>query len=514
VAANNAHLRQADDKWQVEGNPSEGALLAVARKAGLATDKLRAELKRFAEVPFSSKRKFMATLHPQPGQAQRIAYVKGAPDRLLLYSSQVLINGESETLSEQRKRELEQVIDELAAQGFRVLAGAYREFPAEKEQLQPEDVQEQLTLVGFWAIIDPPRSESAAAVTEAREAGIRPVMITGDHVITASAIARQVGITRQNMALSGRDVEQMAKPELAKAALDIGVFARVAPADKLKILQALKERGEIVAMTGDGVNDAPALKNADIGIAMGITGTEVAKEAADMILTDDNFATIVAAIEEGRVIYSNLQRVVFYLLSTNLGEVITFIGALVLGLDLPLTAIMVLWINLVTDGAGTVPLGLEPRHRDVLKAAPRAPGEPILTKGLLFRMFCLTPLMALGTLGLFWYELAAGSLRHAQTIAFTTLAAFQWFQAFNARSAEQSVFAIGPAGNRWLLLGVGTAVLLQLAVIYIPMGQLFFATVPLDWLDWVWIILVSSTVWIVDEILKRTCVYHIFNRRS
>jgi Ca2+-transporting ATPase len=400
-----------------------------------------------------------------------------------------------------RRREVEQVIAEQASGALRVLAGAYREFPPEKRRLAPEDVEQGLTLAGLWGLIDPPREESRQAVQDAIEAGIRPVMITGDHADTALAIARQVGIAGQGRALTGRDIDALDKPALADAALAAGVFARVSPDHKLRIMESLREQGQVVAMTGDGVNDAPALKGADIGVAMGLAGTEVAKEAADMILTDDNFATIVHAVEEGRVIYGNLRRVVYYLLATNLGEILTLVAALLLGLELPLTAVMLLWINLVTDGACTVPLGLEPGHRNVLRLPPRDPRAPILDRVLLRRMLLLTPLMAAGTLALFWAFRAAG-LAHARTMAFTTLAAFQWFQAFNARSQHLSVFRIGLFGNKGLLLGVGAAVLLQLAAVYTPVGRLLFGLTALAWRDWLWILLVSGSIWVVDEVLK------------
>ncbi len=300
----------------------------------------------------------------------------------------------------------------------------------------------------------------------------------------------------------GKDIENTDKPELARKAMEFGVFARVSPKHKLTIIDALKEDGQIVAMTGDGINDAPSLKGADIGVAMGVSGTEVAKQAADMILTDDNFATIVNAVEEGRKIFANLRRVIFFLLATNRGEILTLSGALLMGLHLPLTAIMILWINLITDGACTVPLGVEPGHQDVLKAPPRDPDEPIINRSMILRMLRLTPLMAIGTLGLFMYSQKAGSLAYAQTTAFTSLAAFQWFQAFNARSQEKSVFFVGLLKNRWLLLGVAVAVILQVSVVQTSIGSQLFGTTPLSLFDWLRIILVSGTIWVVDKVMK------------
>ena len=507
VLSNNAGLKEEDGQWRVEGNPSEGALLTVAVKAGMDIGALRNDNRRLAEIPFSSDAKYNATLHAESNGDGRIACVKGAPERILEFCTHVLKDGKPAELNDELRRELVGINDRYASEALRVMAGAYRDLPQGQERLEKTDVESGLTLAGLWGMLDPPRKESAQAVSEAKGAGIHPVMITGDHAITALAIARQVGITENGPALTGADIEKMEQPELAQAALAGGVFARVSPSHKLKLMEALKEQGHIVAMTGDGVNDAPALKGADIGIAMGRAGTEVAKEAADMVLTDDNFATIVSAVEEGRVIYSNLRRVVYFLLTTNLGEILTLVGALVIGMDLPLTAVMVLWVNLVTDGACTVPLGVEPRHSDVLKHPPQDPKAFIVDRHAALRMALLMPLMAAGTLGLFWYARQQGELNHARTVAFTTMAAFQWFQAFNARSTSQSVFSIGVFSNRPLLLGVGAAILLQLGAVHTWIGQRLFGTTGLSLTDWLLIVAVSSSIWVADEVLKRLGMY-------
>lgn len=500
--ANNALLKEDDGTWKAEGSPSEAALLALARKAGFDMEELQQEAERIHEIPFSSARQYMATLHLEQERERRLLMVKGAPDRILNYCSHVQVGERRQQMDDHWRSRIEQAAEQFADEAMRVLAGAWREMAQDRDRVEPEDAEQGLTLVGLWAMLDPPRDESAQAVAEARRAGIRPIMITGDHAATAVAIARQVGIAEQAKALSAADVDSMGSDELAEAALRQGVFARVAPEQKLKIMQALKDNGQVVAMTGDGVNDAPALKGADIGIAMGQTGTEVAREAADMVLTDDNFATIVHAIEEGRAIFSNLQRVVFFLLSTNVGEVLVLLSALALGMDLPLSAAMILWVNLVTDGACTVPLGIEPQHGDVLERPPRNPHAPILDRLLLRRIAILTLVMAVGTLGLFYYQCAIGALEHARTVAFTTMAAFQWFQAFNARSRYHSVFKIGLARNRWVLVGLGTAILLQVAVVHTGLGQMLFGTTALSLFDWLLIALVSSSIWVVDEVLK------------
>jgi Ca2+-transporting ATPase len=507
VLCNNARLREEDRRWRVDGNPSEGALLVAARKAGLDLARLQEGAPRVAELPFSSETKLMATLHAREHASERMACVKGAPERVLEACSHVLMNGRRIELDQTGRRAVAEISEQMASQALRVMAGAYRDMPEDAAALQQSDVQQELTLAGVWGMLDPPRAESAQAVKDAIRAGIRPVMISGDHAATALAIARQVGITRNGRAVTGPDIDRMAKPELARAAIEAGVFARVSPAHKLAIMDALKAQGHVVAMTGDGVNDAAALKGADIGVAMGRAGTEVAKEAADMVLTDDNFATIVHAVEEGRVIYSNLRRVVFFLLATNLGEILTLVGALAIGMDLPMTAVMILWVNLVTDGACTVPLGVEPKHRDVLEHPPRNPREFIIDARMALRMLVLTPIMAVGTLGLFWYVRQSHDLDYARTVAFTTMAAFQWFQAFNARSEYESVFSIGIFSNAWVLWGVGTAVLLQVGAVHSPLGQLLFGTVALTLTDWLQIALVSSSIWVADETLKRLRVF-------
>ena len=501
VLNNNARLRQKENQWIAEGNPSEAALLTAAHKAGMDPDALQQDIERLHEVPFSSDRKYMATLHPHKDADNRVAFVKGAPDRLLDFCSHVLIDGKPAPLDADQRQAVEDAISDFATHALRVMAGAFCEFDAGKNEIAADDVERGLTLVGLWAMIDPPRQESAQAVSDAKAAGIHPVMITGDHAATALAIAKQVGIAGDGSALTGRDIDAMDKPALAEAALRSGVFARVSPAHKLKIMEALREQGHVVAMTGDGVNDAPALKGADIGVAMGRNGTEVAKEAADMILTDDNFATIVHAIEEGRVIFSNLRRVVYFLVATNIGEILTMITALMIGMDLPLTAVMILWVNLVTDGACTIPLGVEPKHWDVLKQPPRNPRESILNGMLIRRMATLTPLMAAGTLLMFHWSRPDG-LEHARTVAFTTLVAFQWFQAFNARSHYQSIFSIGVFSNRWLLGGVALAIVLQVLVVHTGLGRMLFGTTHLSAMDWFWVVMTAGSIWVADELLK------------
>jgi Ca2+-transporting ATPase len=497
---NNAVLMENDEQWLIEGNPSEGALVVAANKAGL--EKLPGKQERISEIPFSSSTKYMATLFKSENGTGRTVFVKGAPERILEFCSHVLIDGKPVELDDRLRNEIVEISEGFASEALRVMAGGYRDLPGSEGKLERSDLEGSLIFAGMWAMIDPPREESIEAVRNAKGAGIRPVMITGDHAATALAIAKAVGIAEGDRAVTGSEIDGMEKHELAKAAMELGVFARVTPAHKLRIMESLKEEGHIVAMTGDGVNDAPALKGADIGVAMGITGTEVSKEAADMILMDDNFATIVHAVEEGRVIYNNLQRVVFFLIATNLGEILTLVAALAIGLDLPLTAVMVLWINLVTDGTCTVPLGMEPGHAHILNIPPRDPKEFIIDRTSAVRIAILTPIMAIGTIALFWYSNNTGGLQYARTVAFTVLAAFQWFQAFNARSSSRSIFSVGPFTNHWVLIGVGSAVILQIAAVQSPIGHLLFKTVSLSLGDWMMILGVSSSIWVADELMK------------
>jgi len=359
-------------------------------------------------------------------------------------------------------------------------------------------------------MIDPPRKEAKEAVAACKKAGIRVVMITGDQKITAQAIAAELGLP-PGEAVTGLELEQMSEEEFQKKVEGISVFARVEPLHKLKIVNALKAKRHIVAMTGDGVNDGPALRSADIGVAMGIKGTDVAREAADMVLTDDNFASIVAAVEEGRVIFSNIRRSVFYLLSTNIGELFTWTLALLAGVPLPVVAVQILWINLVTDGVCTIPLGLEPKHSNVLEEPPRRAQAGIIYAGMLFRIAMVAIFMSLGTFFIFKWELSNIGLERARTMAFCILVAFQWFNALNARSDQQPLYKLGLLTNRFLLGGICLAVVLQIAAVYIPFMQKLFYTAPLNWDDWLVVVAVSISILVVEE-LRKLIAPRIFNK--
>jgi Ca2+-transporting ATPase len=497
---NDSVLKSEGEKYYLVGDPTEGALLVAALKAGLKQDILQKEQPRLAELPFSSEKRYMATLHPcQDGKA--IIYVKGSVDRVLAMCQWIHENGVSHGLTPEKSAEIENTNMKMASKALRVMALAYGECSPAPEQLSHEHIDGSLTFVGLAGMIDPPRVEAKKAVADCKRAGIRVVMITGDQKPTAVAIAQEFGLSGEE-ALTGLELDKLNDEELKSRIEHVSVFARVEPLHKLKIVNALKSKGYTVAMTGDGVNDGPALRSADIGIAMGIKGTDVAREASDMVLTDDNFASIVSAVEEGRVIFSNIRRSVFYLLSTNIGELFTWITAIVAGVPLPVVAVQILWINLVTDGVCTIPLGLEPKHRNVLAEPPRRTRAGIVYSGMLWRIVFTALMMSLGTFFVFRWELPRVGLTEARTIAFAMLVAFQWFNALNARSDQQSLFRLGLSGNRLLIGGIGLAVLLQAAVIYLPPLQKIFYTVPLGLGDWGVVVLVAAGVFAIEEVRK------------
>ncbi len=513
--ANNAALLPLDGAWTAQGDPTEAALITAARKAGLDPAALDARFPRVGEIPFSSERKLMSTVHAdteRPGLL--LVFTKGAPDILLSRCSAELVGREHVPLSDARRDEIQRTNDRMAEQALRTLGVAFRRLPENAGVEQPSpDLEADMVFLGLIGMIDPPRPEAKAAVRRARDAGIRPLMITGDHPVTASVIARELGIAEDGRTLTGADLARMDDEELDRAVGEVAVYARVNPADKLRIVGSLQRSGAVVAMTGDGVNDAPALKSADIGVAMGITGTDVSKEAADMVLTDDNFATIVAAVEEGRAVFENIRKFLRYLLSSNVGEVMTmFFGVLLAdllglaeageGVVLPLLATQILWINLLTDGAPALALGVDPAEPGQMQRPPRPPGEGVITSRMWRGILFVGVIMAAGTLLVLDASLPGGliegegSLSYAQTMAFTTLMFFQVFNVFNARSDEASglrhIFV-----NRWLTGAIALSVALQVAVVYLPFLQDAFGTVALGAGDWaVSIVAASSVLWL------------------
>lgn len=519
--ANNAVLQEEGGQWKIQGDPTEGALIVAARKAGLEAKKLGERLDRVGEVPFSSERKLMSTVHSDTENETRLlVFTKGAPDVLLGRCAREGVGAEARPLTAERRTAILQANDALAGQALRTLGVAARELPADALERQDanETLEHEMTFLGLIGMIDPPRAEARAAVAKARHAGIRPIMITGDHAKTAAVIAAELGIADNGRAVTGTELEKMTDDELVRATREVSVYARVNPSHKLRIVKALQRDGHTVAMTGDGVNDAPALKTSDIGVAMGITGTDVSKEAADVVLTDDNFATIVSAVEEGRSIFSNIRKFLRYLLSSNIGEVMTmFFGvvfAKVIGLDaadgglvLPLLATHLLWINLVTDGAPALALGVDPIDAGVMDQPPRARSEGVITTRMWRGIFFVGVIMAAGTLLTLDATLpgglieGTGDLRHGQTMAFTTLMAFQIFNVFNARSDKRSAFE-GLFRNHWLWAGTALSTLLHVAVIYVPFLQNAFSTVGLSVRDWALCIAVASSVLWLREVGK------------
>jgi len=511
--ANNASLQERDGQWHVVGDPTEGALIVAARKCGLRAEQLTHRFARLGEVPFSSERKLMSTLHTDAETAGRVLlFTKGAPDVLLARCTQELVGEGGRALTESRRQEILRVNDALADRALRTLGVAYRaslDGTLSRASLSAE-VEHDLVFAGLIGMIDPPRDEARDAVARAKSAGIRAIMITGDHPRTAAVIAQELDVDAGGRAVTGTELDGMSAEMLDRAVAEVSVYARVNPEHKLLIVQALQRRGSIVAMTGDGVNDAPALKMADIGVAMGVTGTDVSKQAADIVLGDDNFATIVAAVEEGRSIFSNIRKFLRYLLSSNIGEVITMFGGVVLagsiGLEphgdavvLPLLATQLLWINLVTDGAPALALGLDPPEPRMMSRPPRPATERVITARMWFGIFFVGIVMAAGTLYIIDSSLpgglvaGTGTLQYAHTMAFTVLILFQLFNVFNARSDGQSAFR-GLFHNAWLWGAVILSLALQFAVVYTPFLQRAFSTEALSVSDWLRCTAVASSV--------------------
>ncbi|SOD41791.1 cation-translocating P-type ATPase [Nitrosovibrio sp. Nv4] len=519
--ANNAVLQQHDGRWTVQGDPTEGALIVASRKAGLEDEALDARFERLGELPFTSDRKLMTTIHKDTQRQEHLrVFTKGAPDLLLERCSHELVGEEAKPLTANRRAAILQTNEELAGEALRSLGVAFRSLPANAFDADKVDerIEQDLVFAGLIGMIDPPREEAKQAVARAAAAGIRPIMITGDHPVTAAVIAGQLGITEKARATTGAEIEKLSDDALDQTVKEVSVYARVSPRHKLRIVEALQRGGAIVAMTGDGVNDAPALKTADIGVAMGIMGTDVSKEAADMILMDDNFASIVAAVEEGRAIFSNIRKFLWYLLSSNSGEVLVmFFGLLladIIGLKaegqslvLPLLATQLLWINLVTDGAPALALGVDPPSSDVMSKQPRPQDEGVITSRMWFGILLVGVIMGMGTLLVLDASLpggfieGSGSIRYAQTMAFTTLVLFNLFNVFNARSGEQSA-SVGLLSNKWLWGTILLSFLLQMAVVYVPFLQQAFSTVSLSFRDWLFCILVASSVLWLRELSK------------
>jgi Ca2+-transporting ATPase len=493
MLCNHSDLVVRDDDYFLDGDPTEGALLVSAMKAGFDRPKLLDEFTIINEFPFDSSRKMMS-VHVKDKQGRHFIVTKGAPDVILGISESVLWDERTQFLNKETQFKVQEAINGLAAQALRTIAIAFKPIQANTVILSEHEAEKNLTLIGVQGMIDPPRPEVKKAVKECKEAGIKTVMITGDHVITAKAIASQLGIiTSKSKVIDGNALSQMSVEELEEVVDDVSVFARVSPEHKLKIVKALQNRGHVVAMTGDGVNDAPAIKAADIGVAMGITGTDVAKEASALVLLDDNFATIKAAIVEGRNIYENIRKFVRYLLASNVGEILVMLFAMILALPLPLIPIQILWVNLVTDGLPAMALGLDRPEENVMKRKPRSPNEGVFSRGLGWKVVSRGFLIGIVTLLSFMvvYHNDPAQLQYAQTVAFATLVMAQLIHVFDCRS-EKSVLSRNPFGNQYLVWAVISSLALMFVVIYYHPLQPIFHTLPIAAKDWLLIVGLSS----------------------
>lgn len=496
LAANARVVAAPGKRFQVAGDPTEAAMLVFAEKLGLSREALEREMPLIEDMPFESQLKYHAFVRKADGA--HILSVVGAPEVVLERSSRVLSGGKRVALSVREKRELEDVFLGFSAEGLRVVGFAQS---SSRARVSPEDPS-GLTFVGFLAMKDGLRAEVPAAMQRAHAAGIRVVMITGDHRITAQAIGKEAGIYRDgDGVLTGADIDAHSDLVLRDKVSGVSVFARVTPEHKLRIIEAFRARGDIIAMTGDGVNDAPSLVAADLGVAMGGIGTEVAKEASDIVLLDDNFGSIISAIEEGRSIYKTIRKVILYLFSTSIGEALTIAGALFAGLPLPLLPTQILWLNFVTDGFLTVALAMEPKEQGLLEGRFRRPGKYLVDRPMTLRMFFLGVPMALGTLVLF-SAYAGGDMAKALTMCLTVLAVFQWFNAWNCRSDRASVFSRGFFANKWLIAATALVVALQFFAVYAPALQAILHTTALSLSEWLLVLPVALSIIAIEEARK------------
>ena len=501
VLCNDASLEHKDDKWLVHGDPMEGALLVAGLKAGLEIDTEAKQYPRTDLIPFESEHRFMATLHhSHTGDA--FIFLKGAPERLLeMCSQQKTVHGD-QTIDKDYwlKR-----IEEMAQLGQRVLAIAVKPVNYEQTELKFSDVENGLIMLGMFGLIDPPREEAIAAIKSCAEAGIQVKMITGDHAATARAIAQQLKLVNADDVLTGQELDLMGEDELRQHVQDVNVYARVNPEHKLLLVRLMQELGLVVAMTGDGVNDAPALKRADVGTAMGHNGTEAAKEAAEMVLADDNFASIAHAVEEGRTVYDNLKKSILFILPTNGGEALIILAAILFGFhQLPLLPVQILWVNMVTAVTLALSLAFEPPEKNVMQRPPRDAHEPMLTPHLIWRVAFVSVILMSGTFGLFIYEIERGmSIEHARTVAVNTLVVFEIFYLFNSRYIKDSIFNwAGLTGNRYVLIAISVLIILQLGFTYLGPMQSLFGTTAINLNIWLRILLIASSVLFLVEIEK------------
>ncbi|MGE4381370.1 MAG: cation-translocating P-type ATPase, partial [Methanothrix sp.] len=500
VHANNSAIERANGGWRVVGDPTEGALIVAAKKAGIL-DKTRDGSSRFIEYPFDSERMRMTTVD----EVHREGYIvsmKGAPEVVLSHCTKTTTPNGTKTLTDEDRRSILADADDMAENALRVLALAWKPI-SNNDPVEVDCIESGLIFAGLTGMMDPPRKEVPEAIRVSKMAGIRTVMITGDHRLTARAIGRELGIGNGEV-IEGVQLDRMSSEDLREHIDDVSVFARVTAEHKVRIVEALKARGHIVAMTGDGVNDAPALTAADIGVAMGRTGTEVTKEASDMVIADDNFATIVSAIEEGRRIFDNIRKGTSYLLSVSFAELATIFFAVALGFPLPLLAAQILWINVVAEEFPAIGLALEPSHSDIMKRKPRDPKESMPSRPLMIYTLGIAATIVAGTLGMYIITLQSNpDLSYARTVAFVGLGFFTVYNAYSSRSLQESVFRMNPLGNKTLLIGIAASILAILAVVYIPFMQFIFETRPLTSESWILILITGLVVVLAAEVMKK-----------
>lgn len=509
IAITGIWRNKSETGWAIEGDPTEGAIIVAAAKAGIWQNEIEKVQKRVAEIPFEAERRRMSVVY-RDGNNNHILYVKGAPDIIGDLCRYYHTEAGPATITQEHIAQINSINESMTSSALRVLAVAYRRLTPAQAQNPSDSLETDLVFAGIIGMIDPPREEVKTSITLCREAGIKTVMITGDHKNTAIAIARELNIykDKQHTTLTGKELDELNEVQLDAIVNRVSIYARVSPVHKLRIVRALKRQGHIVAMTGDGVNDAPAIKEADIGIAMGITGTDVTKEASSMVLADDNFATIVTAVKEGRGIYDNIRKFIRYLLACNIGEVLTMFLAALFGLPMPLLPVQILWINLVTDGLPAMALGVDPSNPNIMQRPPRHPGESVFSRGLSRKIIGRGIQIGLSTLFVFCmiYYLQ-NDLALARTAAFATLVYCQMFHVFDCRSESVTIFELGFTSNLYLLMAVAFSTIMQLAVMYIPFLTAIFSTVPLAWGHWVFILVVSGWTLILNA------CKHIFRRQ-
>lgn len=508
VLCNDSTLRNEDNEWRVHGDPMEGALLVAGAKVGLDAEEEKQNYPRTDLIPFESEHRFMATLH-HSHDGHAFIFLKGAPERIIEMCSQQMATSGPTAIQQDFWSEM---IEQQAHNGQRLLAVAYSPANYAQVELTFTDIANQFIMLGLFGLIDPPRDEAIEAVNDCNQAGIRVKMITGDHALTARAIAMQLGMVNTEEALTGQQMDKLSDEELFELAGRIDIYARVNPEHKMRLINTLQQHGQIVAMTGDGVNDAPALKCSDIGTAMGLNGTEAAKEAAEMILADDNFATITAAVEEGRAVYDNLQKAILFILPTNGGEALIILTAVLLGFQqLPLTPVQILWVNMVTAVTLALSLAFEPKEKRIMQRPPRPSNQPLLSNFLIWRVAFVAVIIMGGTLGLFQWELAQNpDTERARTIAVNTLVMFEIFYLFNSRFFLEPILnRQGIMGNYYILLAISILCVFQLAFTYVPIMQLLFGTYALEISAWPKIVIIASSVFLFVE-TEKAIMRHFF----